>query len=348
MDQDELLELIAQAAREGWTELDLSYNYLRILPQEIGQLTALRELNLTHNTLTALPPEISQLTALQDLNLTENQLTTLPPEIGQLTALTSLDLYGNCLTILPPEIGQLIVLPSLDLRNNRLTTLPSEIGQLTNLQSLNLRDNVLTTLPPEIGQLTNLQSLDLRDNVLTTLPPEIGQLTNLQSLEVIGNPDFPLPKKVLAQVDNAQVIIRTYLDYLARHKTRVDESRAGKTSSVTYQHPNAGGIDNALLSDLHAALLRCPPFTSDADLRTLFTDQRIYHWRDELLQTNTPAARARAVVDYLHNRYSTTGENALVLFLHVLADNTNPNDALHLTLRTLAHALTSLIQRPTD
>jgi hypothetical protein len=46
MTRDELLELIDQAAAEGWTELDLAGQKLTELPPEIGQLTQLETLIL--------------------------------------------------------------------------------------------------------------------------------------------------------------------------------------------------------------------------------------------------------------------------------------------------------------
>ena len=368
MNREELLALIDKAAREGWTELDLRSQGLTELPPEIGRLTTLEKLDLgygwerpgAYNRLTTLPPEIGQLTALTDLGLSSNHLTALPPEIGQLTALTDLDLSSNHLTVLPPEIGQLTALQFLFLDSNHLTTLPPEICQLFVLRELNLCGNALTALPPKIGQLTTLRKLNLRNNDLIALPMGIRRLTNLQTLDLQGNLDFPLPPEILAKTDAAQAIIRAYLDYLATQKPLVNKNsvdqtsvvgrqqhNTGQTSVVGRPQPNLGGIDDALLSDLHAALLLCPPFTSDADLRTLFADKRIYPWRDDLPQTNTPAARVRAVVDYLHNRYTTTGDNALVLFLHVLAEHAPHEDALHTELRTLAADLErALTARP--
>jgi small GTP-binding protein len=235
MTRDELLALIDQAAREGWTELDLRDEEITELPPEIGRLTQLEKLSIgrkdwvppeKRNPLTKLPQEISQLTNLQELCLWSNQLIVLPPEIGQLTSLQSLDLGGNRLTALPPEIGQLTSLQhfylggnqltavspeiiqltnlqSLDLRGNRLTALPPDTSQLTNLQSLGLAGNQLTTLPPEIGQLTGLQSLDLRSNRLTALPPEIGRLANLESLDLYFNQLMVLPPEIV-QLTNLQ------------------------------------------------------------------------------------------------------------------------------------------------
>jgi internalin A len=220
MTDEELLQIIEQAAREGAAELNLSGKNLKVLPPEIGQLTNLSELYLNENQLTTLPTEIGQLTNLivldlecnqlttlpteigqltnlSELYLNENRLTTLLPEMGQLTNLNMLCLYSNKLTMLPTEIGQLTNLNTLYLQSNQLTTLPTEICQLTNLSTLYLTDNQLTTLPSEICQLTNLSVLNLGDNQLTTLPSEIGQLTNLNELDLYNTQLTTLPPELL-------------------------------------------------------------------------------------------------------------------------------------------------------
>ena len=69
MTQDELLQLIDQAAAEGWTELDLSGQELTELPPEIGKLTQLEVLILAKET---------------DDEYIGNEITSLPAEIGQL------------------------------------------------------------------------------------------------------------------------------------------------------------------------------------------------------------------------------------------------------------------------
>lgn len=62
MNQDELLELIDQAAREGWTELDLYNQGLIELPPEIGQLSQLEVLDLRNNPDLPLPSELVERT----------------------------------------------------------------------------------------------------------------------------------------------------------------------------------------------------------------------------------------------------------------------------------------------
>ena len=80
MTDAELLAIIAQAEREGWTELDLSGNDLEKLPSDIGRLQSLEKLILGKfdkgqrkgNRLTAIPQEIFQLTNLKELHLSNN------------------------------------------------------------------------------------------------------------------------------------------------------------------------------------------------------------------------------------------------------------------------------------
>ncbi|QLE54960.1 COR domain-containing protein [Nostoc sp. TCL26-01] len=197
MSNQELLQIIEQAARDNVTELDLSNKELTTLPPEIGQLSQMRSLDLRFNQLSSLLPEFGQLTNLQSLDLRSNQLSSLPPEFGQLTNLQSLDLRSNQLRTLPPEFGQLTNLQSLYLSSNQLSSLPPEFGQLTNLQSLYLSSNPLSSLPLEIVQLTKLQSLYLSSNQLSSLPPEIVQLTNLQSLNLRSNKLSSLPPEIV-------------------------------------------------------------------------------------------------------------------------------------------------------
>lgn len=92
-----------------------------------------------------------------------------------------------------------------------------------------------------------------------------------------------------------------------------------------------------LFAQLRRAFITSSNLASDAALHTLFVDTRLAPWRD-LIPDNTPnrIARVNGLIHTLHDKTNTTGENALVLFLHVLADHTDPADALHTTLLTLA------------
>lgn len=205
MTQDELRQLIEQAAREGWKNLDLHNKKITKLPPEIGQLTYVEKLNLRRNNLNSLPLEVGQLFNLQQLDLRRNRLTKIPPEINQLINLKSIYLHGNRLVAMPSEISQLLSLIRLDIGGNKLTYIPPEIGKFANLEVLGLGGNQLRILPVEIGQLTNLRVLGLGGNQLTTIPPEIGKLSNLELLYLGGNQLTAIPLEII-QLTNLQLL----------------------------------------------------------------------------------------------------------------------------------------------
>lgn len=193
MNRKAIVEKIERTAREEFTGLDLSFEDISCLPEEIGQLCSLQWLYIRSTDLKSLPAGIGQLTALRKLVLSNNQLKSLPPEIGQLASLRRLKLEENRLTSLPAEIAQLTELRELDLFFNKLSSLPAQFGRLTALQDLNLSMNKLSSLPSGFGQLTNLKRLDLSYNKLSSLPPEFGQLTALQDLNLSKNKLSSLP-----------------------------------------------------------------------------------------------------------------------------------------------------------
>ncbi|MEJ6480771.1 COR domain-containing protein [Nostoc punctiforme UO1] len=196
MTNEELLQIIEQAAKEKATKLILSNNQLSSLPPEICQLSNLTELYLSNNQLSSLPPEICQLSKLTLLSLHQNQLSSLPPEICQLSNLTLLSLDNNQLSSLPLEICQLSNLTLLSLSKNKLSSLPPEICQLSKLTVQYLDNNQLRSLPLEICQLSNLTLLSLSNNQLSSLPLEICQLFNLTKLTLDNNQLSSLPLEI--------------------------------------------------------------------------------------------------------------------------------------------------------
>ncbi|MDM8532063.1 hypothetical protein QUF63_12905 [Anaerolineales bacterium HSG25] len=95
------------------------------------------------------------------------------------------------------------------------------------------------------------------------------------------------------------------------------------------------GINPNTYNRLIDTLLKCGPFESGSQLKAMFVDDRIHPWRNRLPTANNLDDRVKAVVDYLHNQKSYTGENALVLFLQVLRDQANPRTGCHRDLAEL-------------
>lgn len=95
-------------------------------------------------------------------------------------------------------------------------------------------------------------------------------------------------------------------------------------------------IPPELFNRLYQVLSNCGPFVNDSTLRVVFSDARISSWRNKLPQANNPDERIKLTLDFLRTRYNTTQENALVLFLQVLSEQTDPGDACHHNLSELA------------
>ena len=273
---EEIAKRVAQARRDGWTSLDLSFcevqdsdlrsllsepnverlqilyihhNPISVLPSQIGKLTRLTTLNLSANRISALPPGIGQLTELTSLYLYNNQISTLPPEIEKLNKLTALNLGGNGISALPPEIIQLIELTFLDLAENRLSALPPEIGKLTKLTKLDLAENRISALPPEIGKLTRLTKLDLTENRISALPPEVGKLTELTELYLAANLISALPPEIgklteLTELDLAGNLISALPPEIGKLTKLADLNVAGnQISALPPQIEELGELD---------------------------------------------------------------------------------------------------------
>ena len=115
------------------------------LPEELFQLTELRELTVKGCKLCRLNQSIGKLTHLQSLNLDHNKILRLPETIGNLTDLRTLVVSRNILEELPESIGNLHQLVTIDAWGNPLYVLPHSIANINKtLQVLDLRQIPLT------------------------------------------------------------------------------------------------------------------------------------------------------------------------------------------------------------
>lgn len=112
----------------------------------------------------------------------------------------------------------------------------------------------------------------------------------------------------------------------------------------TVQYPS--GISPRIYSRLRTLLLRCGPCESDNSLRTIFVDSRVALWFGDLPCETTPKKRINELIKYLHEKFNSVHENALVLFLRVLRDQIHPEDACYQELANLADELESEIKNP--
>lgn len=104
--------------------------------------------------------------------------------------------------------------------------------------------------------------------------------------------------------------------------------------------PPPQGLPGDLCDRLETAFLTCVP----DDAETLFIDTRLAPWRECLPHKRSSIDHARAMIDTLFTRYNAQEENALILFLTVLAERTNPADACHRRFCLLASELRHLLK----
>lgn len=143
------------------------------------------------------------------------------------------------------------------------------------------------------------------------------------------------------------------LDMLVRDEPSVLESLGFRaetvkdlslhTRTMEVPMPETPSIPSKLYQDLQTVLLRCGPFQSDHTLRPLFIDSRISAWRDDLPSATSTSKRVQAVIEYLWPQSNASGENALVLLLQVLRDQTSRGDACYGQLDALAVELETVL-----
>lgn len=120
------------------------------LPEELFQLTELRELTVKGCRLCIVNQNIAKLQRLQILNLDKNKLLRLPESIGALQDLRLLVVSRNILETFPDAISKLKCLTSIDAWDNPLYVLPESITALQKtLKTLDLRQIPLTKLEYE-------------------------------------------------------------------------------------------------------------------------------------------------------------------------------------------------------
>ena len=162
-------------------------------PDEIGQMTNLRQVGFTGNQLSGtLPARLAGILKLEGIYASDNLLTgTIPNQYYQHPELLTLFLHNNMLTGMIP--GDLLLLsdgmPAMDellVPNNQLSgTIPTEFGVKSDLVALRLDGNFIRgTIPSELGKLPIFVELGLSNlpTLTGTIPVDLAALTGLVHL----------------------------------------------------------------------------------------------------------------------------------------------------------------------
>ena len=269
------------------TELNLSFNNLEAITNDILKLKQLSVLILNFNKLKELPSSILELRNLQRLELYGNQLIELPQSITKLSFLRILNLSVNLLIDLPVNISKLKYLTVFNLGGNQIESLPSSFSNLQNLTKLDLSSNQLKKIPKCILKLHNLRILNLSNNKITEIPKNLTKLKSLKNLNLNNNPiQIPPPEVIQKGISEINEYYRQLKevgkDYLYEAKFIIlGESGSGKTTfakkieNINYQlqerEPSTEGID----------IIRCGFKLTNGNLFRMniwdFGGQEIYH-----------------------------------------------------------------------
>ncbi|KAI9034047.1 serine/threonine protein kinase [Hyaloraphidium curvatum] len=181
----------AVAAFRGVTDLDLSRAGLHSLPGYLFSAASpfadtLVKLDVSFNALSALPDELERCSKLKILFAAKNSFEALPAVLGKLPSLGMVSFKSNRISdvpenSLPPSVYWLI------LTDNGISSLPSSIGRLEGLRKCMLSCNRLSALPESMANCTQLELLRLADNDFSCIPPFLLSLPRLAWVALGGN-----------------------------------------------------------------------------------------------------------------------------------------------------------------
>ena len=159
--------------------LRFEFNFLKNIPEAVGQAKSLRTLRLSHNLLTEITAtDLTELRNLQHLDVSNNVLRSLCKEcLTDLREMEVLDLSMNELSAIPHNsFDTNIGLKLLRLDGNKLSDVNALFATLPNLIWLNVSDNRITWFDYALIP-AQLQYLDLQHNRIA----ELGNYFNIQT-----------------------------------------------------------------------------------------------------------------------------------------------------------------------
>ena len=124
-------------------KLSLRRKKIKIIPNEIWNMTNLQFLDLSRNKIDSIPPQIKNLKNLQVLILSKNKINNLPKEFYQLKNLKVIRIGSNDIEHLSNKIRNFQKLEELDLWNTNVSDLPFELSKILTLKLLDLRGILL-------------------------------------------------------------------------------------------------------------------------------------------------------------------------------------------------------------
>ncbi len=210
----ESLQVLLQCLPTSIKFLSMLSCKIASLPNELFKLTNLRSLYISNNNLQPIPDDLENLINLETLYCANCGLTSVPKAISKMSNLKIMNLSNNPLHTLPEGVFMdLINLErlymcwcKLDTFAPALTTIGTVAGA-NSLKELVLRNNPFKEIPANaFNNYANLQNLDLGNTSLTIFPEAVYDLHNLLNLNLIDNKIVRLPREVLQNLLNLEML----------------------------------------------------------------------------------------------------------------------------------------------
>ncbi|XP_029684040.1 LOW QUALITY PROTEIN: PH domain leucine-rich repeat-containing protein phosphatase 1-like [Takifugu rubripes] len=199
---NELTMLEVQPEPENLTDVDLSWNQLRCVPEWLCDSSRLEVLDVSHNAVAELPVRLMSGRSLRKLLAGWNKVNWLAERMER-SQLEVLDLQHNHLTDLPHNIfSKAQSLRYLNASANQLESLPaaSLSEDSSSLEELYLTNNSLADkCVPLLSEHGRLKVLHLAYNQLHTFTAsKLARLEQLEELDLSGNRLRAVPTTILS------------------------------------------------------------------------------------------------------------------------------------------------------
>ncbi len=224
----------------------------------LGEMPALELLDVRFNRLESLPENIGRCQKLRTLRCANNCIHRIPREVVELCkSLVVLDCSQNMIKRITSQIVKCMCLRELEFHNNGLIELPMNVGLLSKLEVLTLHNNKLSVLPLSISSLSKLRTISFHSNPLQNIPVDFPQRPDdvRQYLQAVEQDPVPNTTVKLVLVGQEGVGKTTLLGALKR------------TFWVLPKNPNTPKTDGIDVKDiaLDGMTLRCFDCGGDVD-----------------------------------------------------------------------------------
>ena len=212
---DNHISLISDELCECWSLRKVSLSNNRMshnMNINIANLQLLAEIDVSGNFLNVIPEALFLVPNILILNISNNKIASFKVPSSTWKSLTQLDLSKNMFSALPLSMFDVVSIKLLLVNNNSISEVQQQFGFLLNLTNLNISSNLLENIEG-LKPLFNLKYLYASQNKLTSLSQHFGAFSDLQELQLNDNPlDFPPIEVTSTGSQNTLALMRQFYE----------------------------------------------------------------------------------------------------------------------------------------